>query len=93
MRFAGLIRYVGKSFTIFPSPPSYIHSWFFNSAKQLRVFQRKFRIPHVNSPKTVINILGNGREYITDTCVQTSAFQDDHAVTGGRRATVEVSPR
>jgi len=26
------------------------HSWFSNSTKQLRVFQRKLRVPHVNSP-------------------------------------------
>ena len=34
--------------------------------------------------KAVISILGNGREYITGTCVcRFHAFQDDHAVTGG----------
>jgi len=45
--------------------------------------------------KTVISILGNGREYITDTCVcRLHTFQDDNAVTGGEELQLsEVSPR
>ena len=49
-RFAGLIRYVGKSFAIL-SITTFIHSWLSDSKKQLRAFQQKFDIPHMNSPK------------------------------------------
>ena len=41
-RFAGLIRYVGKSFMIF-SITTFIYSWLSNSTKQLQVFQWKFK--------------------------------------------------
>ena len=43
--FAWFIRYAGKSFAIF-SITTFIHSWFSNSTKQLRAFQRKLRVPH-----------------------------------------------
>ena len=40
----------GKVLWFFPSSCTFIHSWFFNSTKQLRAFQRKLRISQVNSP-------------------------------------------
>ena len=42
--------------------------------------------------KTVISILGNGREYITDKCMQISCFPG-WPCSHRRRATVEVSSR
>ena len=70
-KFRGLLGMRGKVLQFFPSPPSYIHEYIHGFKKQLREFQRKFRVPHL---KTVISILGNGREYITDTCVKISHF-------------------
>ena len=76
-RFAGFIRYVGKSFAIF-SITTFVHSWFSNPTKQLRAFQRKLHFLHVNILlKTVLRILGNGQQYITD---RHMCVQNDHNI-------------
>ena len=49
--FAGFIRYAGKSFAIFPS-------------LLIECFNKSFAFPTWILLKTVISILGNGREYI-----------------------------
>ena len=92
-RFAGFIKYVGKNFVIFSITTlfSIIHSWFSNSTKQLQAFQQKFCIPTWILLKTVISIPGNGRLYITDTCVQISRFLGWSCSRRRRKATVEVS--
>ena len=61
----------GKVSRFFFFITTFIHSWFSNSTKQLRAFQRKLCVNSSGefSLKTVISILGNGREYFTDTCV------------------------
>ena len=71
LRFAGFIRYV--SFVIF-SITTFVHSWFSKSTKQLRAFHESFVFLTWILLKTVISILGNGREYIADMCVHISRF-------------------
>ena len=39
---------------------------------------------------TAISIIGNGWQFITDTCVQIYALQDDHAVTGGEEEELQL---
>ena len=73
----------GKVSRFFPSPPSYIHG-FPTLQNSYERFNENFAFLRWILLKTVISILGNGREYITDTRVcRFHAFQDDHAVTGG----------
>ena len=83
-QFAGLIRYVGKSFVIF-SITMHLHTFmvFQLHKKSYERFNKSFAFLTWILLKTVISILRNGREYITDAFVCTfHAFQDDHAVTG-----------
>jgi len=79
LQIAGFIRYVGKVSWFFPSPPS----WFPTLQNSYEGFNENFTFLRWILLNTVITVLGNGREYITDTCVcRFHAFQDDHAVTG-----------
>jgi len=72
-----------KVLQFFPSPPSYIHG-FPTLQNSYERFNENFTFLRWILLKTVISILGNGREYITDTSVcRFHAFQDDHVVTGG----------
>ena len=83
----------GKVSWFFPSPPSYNYSFptLQNSYKR---FNEGFTFLTWILLKTVISMLGNGREYITDTCVcadfTLSGWLSRHR---RRKATVEVSPR
>ena len=86
-RFAGFIR--EKVSRFFPSPPSYIHDF----PTLYERFNKKFTFLTWILLKTVIKILGNGRECITDMCVQISRFPGWPGSHRRRRATVEVSPR
>jgi len=88
-RFAGFIRYAGKSFVIFSSPFSNIHG-FRTLQNSYERFNESFTFLTWILLKTVISILGNGREYITDTCVQISRFSG-WPCSHRRRTTVEVS--
>ena len=76
-RFAGFIRYAEKSFAIF-SITTFMHSCFFQLYKTATSVSTKASCSSREfSLKLVISILGNGREYITDTCVcRFHAFQD-----------------
>ena len=76
----------------------YLHNYYthgFPTLKNMQLqyerFNESFALLTRILLKAVISILRNVREYITDARVR--RFQDDHAVTERRRATVEVSPR
>jgi len=58
----------GKVLQFFPPPPSHIHG-FPTLQDSYEQFNRSFTFFTWILLKTVISILGNGREYITDTCV------------------------
>ena len=94
-RFAEFIRYAGKSFAIFPSPPSYIHDLHTFMVFQLyktatsvstkdscssREFLLKLSLAYSEMDESTLNMIG----VFTDTYVcRFHAFQDNHAVTGG----------
>ena len=100
-KFRGLLGSSGMRGKVsrFFSITTFIHSWFSNSTKQLQVFQESYECFNESFAfltwillKTVISILRNGREYITDMCMQISRFPG-WPCSHRRRATVEVSSR
>ena len=82
----------GKVSRFFSSPPSYIHG-FSTLQNSYERFNKSFAFLTWILLKTVNSILGNGREYITDVCVQISHFPGWPCSHRKRKATVEVSPR
>jgi len=77
----------------FPSPPSYTHGFptLQNNYSLTSVSTKVSHSSHEFFLKLSLAYSWNGQEYTLLTHFH--AFQDDHAVTGRRIVTVEVSPR